>query len=476
MEDYFDIETLYSVEAERAALGALLLDQDAVKAVAETIAPTDFYRDSHRLIYESIISLERAGNPIDLVTVTEALRERNTLEKAGGMVYIAELLSVVPSSAGANDYAKIIKDKAMTRALKRYADTLGAYCKEAGADPYELIAKAEKELVDLNRARTIERAAAGERVTAFLEAIDGANTPAIKTGFPALDAALDGGLYEGLYIFGAITSIGKTTYVLQLADQIARHGKDVLFFSLEMSEFELMAKSLSRLTMELCEGNMANAKTTRGILDRARWDRYSEAEEALIIKSAAEYRDYGRRIRIIEGVGNIGATEIKREVNRHIYATGNTPVVIIDYLQILDPYDMKASDKQNTDKAVLELKRMSRDKKLTVIAISSFNRDNYTAPVNLAAFKESGAIEYSSDVLIGLQLTGMDDIKGGESKKTENIKKIESLKNADPRGAQLKILKNRNGKTGANLFYDYYPKFNTFREADPPDGELAWVD
>lgn len=292
-----------------------------------------------------------------------------------------------------------------------------------------------------------------------------ANTPATATGFKSLDNALDGGLYEGLYIFGALSSIGKTTFALQMADQIAaRAGRDVLVFSLEMSRHELIAKSLSRLTLQLCEGKTYNAKTTRGLLDGARWREYSPAEHALINTSCEEYARYASRLFIHEGIGNIGVEAIRHEVTKHITFTGNAPVVVIDYLQIIAPTDSRATDKQNTDKAVIELKRLSRDVKIPVFAISSFNRDNYTAPVNMASYKESGAIEYSSDVLLGLQLTGMDELSQSESKRSDTIRKIDILKLADPRRAQLKILKNRNGRIGDSLYFNYYPKFNTFKE------------
>jgi len=305
------------------------------------------------------------------------------------------------------------------------------------------------------------------KIAAFTGAVDeSANTPAIKTGFNELDAALDGGLYAGLYIVGAISSLGKTTLILQAADQIAQRGNDVILFSLEMSRYELMAKSISRLTFEHCDGIPGNAKTTRGILAGVRWKGYSKAETALIGRSLAIYAGYTKRMYIHEGVGDIGVEQIREIVQKHISITGNRPVVIIDYLQIIAPHDTRATDKQIVDRAVLELKRLSRDEKIPIIAISSFNRENYTSPVNMASFKESGAVEYSSDVLIGIQLAGMDELSQSDSNRAKTIKAIEDMKKADPRKAQLKILKNRNGKIGINLYYNYYPMFNTFRETD----------
>lgn len=300
-----------------------------------------------------------------------------------------------------------------------------------------------------------KRTCAASSIESFINGIhENANTPSITTGFTKLDKVLDGGLYEGLYIVGAISSLGKTTLITQIGDQIAKSGKDVLLFSLEMAKTEIMAKSISRQTIINCNGDYRNAKTTRGVTDGARWKTYSKVETDLLYKAAVDYGSYATRIYIHEGMGNIGVDHIRRTVDSHIKFTGNSPVVIIDYLQILEPYEMKASDKQNTDKAVLELKLISRKYKIPVIGISSFNRQNYEEAVSMKSFKESGAIEYSSDVLIGLQLEGV----GGKGFNVDEEKK------RAPRKVQLKILKNRNGKSGDTISYEYFPAFNYFVE------------
>lgn len=294
----------------------------------------------------------------------------------------------------------------------------------------------------------------------------GVDTPYTPTGFRELDRNLGGGLYEGLYVIGAISSLGKTTLALQIADQVAKGGRDVLIFSLEMARNELIAKSLSRLTAQLSMErgtHIEKAKTTRGITVYQLWKSYSEEEKNLITDAVGAYGDYAERIFIIEGIGDIGVGEIRDTIKKHISITGNTPVVVLDYLQIVAPYNERATDKQNTDKAVLELKRMSRDYKLPVIGISSFNRDNYNAAVSMQAFKESGAIEYSSDVLIGLQLAGT-----GESGFD-----VDEEKKKNPRTIEAKILKNRNGRTGTTVFFEYYPQYNYFREKSDA---LGWTD
>lgn len=284
------------------------------------------------------------------------------------------------------------------------------------------------------------------------------NTPAQRTGFANLDNVLDGGLYEGLYILGAITSLGKTTLALQIADQIAESGRDVLIFSLEMARTELMSKSISRETLlhALADPQMTiqDAKTNRGITTGARYKNYSEKERELINLAIEAYSQYADHIFIHEGIGNIGTDYIRTAIQKHKLFTGKAPVVLVDYIQILAPQDIRATDKQNTDKAVLELKRISRDFKIPLIGISSLNRAGYSGEVTLADFKESGAIEYGSDVLIGLQFKGAGD---------KSFKDTEA-KRRNPREVELVVLKNRNGKTGERIEFEYYPLFNRFKE------------
>lgn len=305
---------------------------------------------------------------------------------------------------------------------------------------------------------------AAERLKDFIDGInDSANTSYTPTGFSELDKELDGGFYPGLYILGAISSLGKTTLLLQIADQIAAAGYDVLYFSLEMAASELISKSISRHTYKLCNGFKSNAKTARGITTASRYQNYSQEEKKLINDAIAAYNAYAGRLYIYEGIGDIGVEAIKQKVAEHKELTGNAPLIFIDYIQILAPYDMRASDKQNTDKAVLELKRLSRDFKTTVVGISSFNRDNYSTEVNMSAFKESGAIEYGSDVLLALQPQGM---KPGYTKteQKDNAKLVKACKASAERSVEAVILKNRNGKTGGKVGFSYYSLFNCFEQ------------
>ena len=326
--------------------------------------------------------------------------------------------------------------------------------------------EAQEKANEAQRQEFNEQTGAG-RLAAFADEIrNSINKQAAPTGFNQLDRKLEGGLWPGLYIIGAISSLGKTTFGLQIVDQIAREtGRGCLVFSLEMAAFELMAKSISRITDSLASQEREK-KTMRGITAGGRYLNYSETEKALIKAAFDEYGTFAGNIVIIEGQGDIGVEQIRATVHKYTAAhAGKAPIILVDYLQILAPADPRATDKQNADRAVTELKRISRDYKTPVIAISSFNRDNYSTVANMAAFKESGAIEYSSDVLLALQLEGVG-VKGSDFN-------VDTAKQAIPRKVELCILKNRNGQTGAKIPFEYDARFNVFREQGVSDADIA---
>ena len=306
----------------------------------------------------------------------------------------------------------------------------------------------------------------------FVKQIAG-NTPPVPIGYMALDRILEGGLHPGLIVVGAISSLGKTTFCLNVADLLAMAGQDVIFYSLEMSKFELIAKIISRRTARQClqtGADMRHAKTNLGVSDFKRWAGYSNAEKELLQNCMNDFSlKAAQNLYIREGLQSIGTEQIRQDIQRHEYLTHRRPVVIVDYVQIMKTPDIHMTDKQKTDENVTELKRISRDFNIPIIAISSFNRDNYKEPVSMAAFKESGAIEYTSDVLIGLQYEGMDYMdKETDKARTERIRGIfkENEQNARQGKAipiQCKVLKNRSGgKT--DCIFDYFPMFNLYLE------------
>ena len=306
-----------------------------------------------------------------------------------------------------------------------------------------------------------------------------------KTGFSGLDDEsrnLYGGLHDGLYIIGAISSLGKTTFCLQLAAQIAATGQDVLFFSLEQSKEELIAKCISRHTYDLYR----NAKTKSGhfvaretaqLLNKRRYRFYDRDEMQAITDGIEAFEVEAEHLYIHEGRLNgerLTVEHIAQITREHINLYGTTPVVFIDYLQMIEAPEAirgRASDKQVVDSAVWELKDLSRKWCLPVFAISSFNRENYYSPVTMASFKESGAIEYTSDVLFGLQYSGLN-VEGIEDLTDAKLKKRFKAIQADaeskqakkePVGVELKCLKNRNGNK-FTLQLMFVAAFNHYEE------------
>lgn len=279
--------------------------------------------------------------------------------------------------------------------------------------------------------------------------------PKYSTGFNGIDKILGDGLQkESLYTIGAISSLGKTAITLQIADYIAKNGTDVLYFSLEMSEYELMARTYSRYTYMIernenekgIDGEYSGARTTTDILkDRKPNGTTARAEQI--------YSTNGNGKHLYYITDDVSTADIEKAVKKHIEYTGNTPIVFIDYLQILKPLEPKATDKQNIDMAVKHLKRIARDYKTAVWEISSLNRLSYNKAVDMESFKESGAIEFSSDVLIGMFFTKIES-----SDTTNTTEKMQSIRNVT-----VRVLKNRNGGIGDTEFL-FRSKYNYFEE------------
>lgn len=275
-----------------------------------------------------------------------------------------------------------------------------------------------------------------------------------STGFKSLDREING-VIPGLYVLGAISSLGKTTFITQLADQMASRGEHIIFFSLEQSRFELVAKSISRQT---CILNPKEAKTSLAIMQN------TDVAD-ITIKAVEHYQEIAHNTIIVEGNFNINVNSIRNYVEEYITFTGIKPVVVLDYLQILRPLNDKLTDKQQVDYNVTELKRISRDFDIPIFVICSFNRENYATIVDFASFKESGAIEYSADVVMGLQLKVMEEIQNMKNPTKAQVReKMNNAKNETPRQVELVGLKNRNGKSYFKCDFKYYPAFNYFEE------------
>lgn len=289
----------------------------------------------------------------------------------------------------------------------------------------------------------------------------------LSTGIKALDDALEGGFYrKNLVILGAISSLGKTTLALQIADNVARGGNDVLIFSLEMSKEELIAKSLSRNTFLKAYDKhyTALALTTREILTGKGTNDLIPNNDKIKANYLEAYEDYKNNI-----ASNIYITEcnedleinintINEKIKNHIAITNNKPLVVIDYLQIIQNKEKGLTDKQVIDKIVTNLKRIARDNDITILLISAFNRASYNQESNLSSFRDSSTIEYTSDVLISLQHEKLDGVLDDTKKVNTNQEQQK-----DERALTLKVLKNRNGRITDVKDITFYAKYNYMR-------------
>lgn len=278
-----------------------------------------------------------------------------------------------------------------------------------------------------------------------------------STGFPVLDSLLNG-IYPGLYTLGAISSLGKTTFVSQLTDQMARKGEKVLFFSLEQSKFEMTAKSLSR---QMFLVNPRQGKTSLQIMKNENDVLLSDD----FSKALNNYNDIAKNTTVIEGNFDTDINDIAREIKKYIELSGIKPVVVIDYLQIIRPAEehQRLTERQQIDIVVSTLKQLSRNHNIPIIVISSLNRENYKNTIDFSSFKESGGIEYSSDVVLGLQLASIEEISLMKNETDKRIK-LNEEKSKDIRRIELVCLKNRNGRSFFKDKFSYYSAFNYFVE------------
>lgn len=307
----------------------------------------------------------------------------------------------------------------------------------------------------------------------------------LKSGYANIDAITN--LYPGLYVIGAISSLGKTTFIHQMGDQMAEAGNHVLFFSMEQSTLELASKSIARTMAQ------ENRKNGLSSLQIRRADLSDSQQITAAIDKCKTYSD---KITIVECSFRATIDDIANTVQEYIKENNVKPVVIIDYLQVIQPSpESRMTTKDLVDYHVRRLKVLQTDNQLTMIVISSLNHQNYMTAIDFESFKESGGIEYTADVLWGLQLQCIHEERfNKQGNINDKRKRIMEAKAAKPRKIELICLKNRFGVSSYTCRFDYYPKSDWFKpdltgldisdiddtddtdgfESIPEDLELPW--
>lgn len=390
------------------------------------------------------------------------------------------VLALDNDKAGADATDKLVK--ILTEKKKRF-EVYNPYGTNKDANAAltadrEAFAKTINNIEQIINERRLQEYRANNSVSAliagFLESVaDSSNSP-ISTGFKNIDKILDGGLYKNLYTVGAISGLGKTTLMLQIADQIAAGGHDVLFYSLEMGTDELIAKSLSRNTLVIgLELNKRReyAMTMRQIADGSRWKDYTPKQLERIMAAIDRYKTYSDRLYYHAAVGLITVEDIRKDVEIHKLITGHYPIVFVDYLQILKAENEHSTDKQAVDTNITLLKQLARN--TPVIAISSLNRQSYAlkngktnngGQITISDFKESGNIDFGFDIVIGLQFSSAGSYAKDFDGKTKSLYDEREEKKKDPREITAVILKNRYFGAYEEAQLRFIPQFNYFCE------------
>ena len=384
----------HSAEAEESALGALLLDKDAIIAVAEFLRPDDFYDDRHRSIYEACISLYEDRVPIDVLTVAEKLKKLKALKRVGGSTYLAELANKVPTAAHVEHYGRIVRETATKRSLMGAASRLVDLSMDEGLAADELLDRAESEVFALTQ-KHIKRAFEPVK-SALAESFDrldelhkqGEGLRGVPTGFKDLDDTLAGMQKSNLLILAARPGIGKTSLALNIAQNLAvKYKRPVGFFSLEMSKEELVDRLL------VAQADIDAWKLKTGKLDEDDFTKLSNAMGELA--EAPLYIDDTPALSIIE----------MRTKARRLQVEAGIDLLVVDYLQLARSRQLE-NRVQEVSEITQGLKNLARELKIPVLAISQLSRaveqrGGQKRP-QLADLRESGSIEQDADVVMFL--------------------------------------------------------------------------
>lgn len=430
----------HNLEAEQSLLGAMLISPDVIPDIVETIDADSFYTEGHQNIFRAIVELYARGEPADPITVAELLSSKGQLEEAGGKPYIHTLISVVPSAANAQYYARIVERNSALRSLIRAASEIAALGYEGPEDVEAAIDRAESLIFAIANRRMSERfvpikdllAEGFSTVEHLYENKE--HVTGFASGFQDLDA-LTAGFHPGdLAIIAARPSMGKTALALNIATHIGLENVPVAIFSLEMSREQLAQR------MMCSEGKIDSHRLRTGHLRDEDWTRLSSA-----IGRLAEAPIY------IDDTPSIGILEVRAK-SRRLFSRHRPGVIIVDYLQLMQSYRRVESRQQEIAEISRGLKILAKELSVPVIALSQLSRAveqrGKNARPQLSDLRESGAIEQDADLVLFIHRNIYADPSDPDA--------------AEERGtAELILAKHRNGPTGAVklAFMEQYTRF-----------------
>ncbi|MFN3709849.1 MAG: replicative DNA helicase [Alishewanella aestuarii] len=435
----------HSIEAEQSVLGGLMLDNEAWDRVSEKVVEHDFYLRSHRLIFNAMARLAEGNQPIDLITVSEALEANQQLDDIGGFAYLGEIAKNTPSAANILAYADIVRERAVVRDMIGVAHDIA----DAG---YDTQGRTAAELLDFAETKVFkiaeQRAKANEGpepinsiLAKTIDKIDALyrspqnGITGVSTGYVDLDKMTNGLQPSDLIIVAARPSMGKTTFAMNLCEHAAiTCDKPVLIFSLEMPSDQIMMRMLASL------GRINQTKVRTGQLEDEDWARLSSAIELLNSKGKM----------YIDDASGLTPTEVRSRARRIAREHGGLSLIMVDYLQLMTVPGMSENRTLEIAEISRSLKALAKELKVPVVALSQLNRSLEQRadkrPVN-SDLRESGSIEQDADLIMFIY---RDEVYHEDS--------------ADKGTAEIIIGKQRNGPIGRVrlTFHGHFSRFDNY--------------
>ncbi len=424
--------TPFNIDAEKAVLGAIFLDNRIIDTLVEILSEKDFYQTNYQILFKSIIALYKKREPIDILTLSEYLKKTKELELVGGVSEISSILDEVPTSANFKQYAKIVKEKSILREIIRTATEIVELSMAEPEDLEEFLDLIEKKFFELSENRF--ETSYFDIKTLIWEAVQSVedlykkkrHTSGVESGFYDLDDKTSGFQPSDLIIIAGRPSMGKTAFSLNIAQHIAVERKiPVAFFSLEMSKEQLAMRLLSSAT------GISSKQLRTGMIAKDEWPKISYAAGAL---------SDGKLF--IDDTPAMTILEIRAKARR-LKAQEDIQILMVDYLQLIRGLTSKDNSREREISEISRsLKNLARELKIPVIALSQLNRSLETRSdkrPQLSDLRESGAIEQDADVIIFIY---RDEVYNKDKQDNKG-------------SAEIIIGKQRNGPTGVvNLFFD----------------------
>lgn len=433
----------HNQDAETATLGAILLSPEGLNKIIHILRGDDFYREPHRKIFEAFLSLDNRGEAIDLITLTEELKNKGELEAAGGAGYVSSLTNVVPTSANIEYYAKIVWECSLRRRLIRTAADLTSDSYDDSKDARIIMEEAERRIFEItDNQNNVEIQKASAVIPVTIEAIERLyktkdSYTGIPSGFHELDNLLNGFQDSEFIVIGARPSVGKTALALSMAGHIALHRKiPAGFFTLEMSSLALMQRLVSS------EARIDSTKIRAGMIRPA--DFKSLTDAAGLIYEAPLYITDTPSMKLLD----------LRASARRMRSQHGVKIIFIDYITLVTAENQSLPRHEQVAEISRSLKALARELDIPIVALSQVTRDSEGKAPTLANIRESGSIEQDADVVIFLHRE-----RGTEGQQREMPNNIET---------EVIIAKQRNGPVGTVkiAFIPRYTKFESLTD-DP---------